>query len=84
MLNIIKLKENKDVVAEFYRWAEGITKTNFSAKLFTLACKADSDNRIRLEQGFPMEMYLIKNYRDVDGWYEEFKKSYEEIMKNEI
>jgi len=66
----------KDVVDEFYRWSVGTCKTNFSAKLFELICKADPHNSCKLVMGFPLEVILVNKYLNVEGWFEQFKKEY--------
>lgn len=82
-MKFVKLKgQEKEIVDEFYRWATGICKHNFSALLFQLMCKADSGNQYRLKQGFPLEMELIQSYRNIEGWYEEFLVKYKEERQN--
>lgn len=46
---------------EFEHWRNDLTATNFSAQLFKLICKADSENMAKFLRGFPEHtvIYLL-------------------------
>jgi len=85
MIDFDKLTNKEtEIVHEFYKWAKGVTTSNFSPMLFRLICKADKGNQTKLTQGFPFEVTLVRDYQRVDGWWEEFSTLYKnKFMKDQ-
>jgi hypothetical protein len=55
-------------------WRRG-GATNFTSQLFSLFCKADADNRIKLSLGFPEEWMVFTEWYHSpaeDAFYEKY------------
>jgi len=53
----------EEAVSELYHWARGNEPTNFTALLYTLIAKADSENYASLKLASPLEVQAYESWR---------------------
>ncbi len=55
---------DKEIAVQLYHWTHDDRADNFTALLFTMITKADPGNRFRLQQGFPDEVRIWKEWQE--------------------
>ena len=59
-------KQKEDIAFDLYLW-QYTDSTSFTSMLFTLIAKADRQNKIRIQAGFPLHVEVFNEWQNSES-----------------